>query len=72
MCCGKVGHLTGNDKELEGKLECGLVSRHAYSLIKTVLIKVPGKSKKSKSEEIKLCVVRNPWGKFEWNGEWSD
>ena len=39
MCCGKVGHLSGEDKELEGKLDCGLVSRHAYSLIKVLTLK---------------------------------
>lgn len=39
MCCGKVGHLTGEDKQVEGKLNCGLVTRHTYSLIKTLIIK---------------------------------
>lgn len=70
MCCGKVGHLSGNAKELEGKLDCGLITRHAYSLIK--VMKLVYKSKKNKKEEARLCVVRNPWGKFEWNGEWGD
>eukprot|EP00054_Salpingoeca_dolichothecata_P008770 m.49733 g.49733 ORF g.49733 m.49733 type:complete len:845 (+) comp17946_c0_seq3:46-2580(+) len=40
----------------------GLVSGHAYSLIQA----------KSTSSGHKLLNLRNPWGRFEWNGDWSD
>lgn len=45
----------------EWKRTNGLVAGHAYSIIRV--------------EEIwdhKLLQLRNPWGKFEWNGDWSD
>lgn len=40
----------------------GLVSGHAYSLI----------SCKVTSQGTKLVQLRNPWGCFEWTGDWSD
>lgn len=39
----------------------GLVSNHAYSLLRCVQV-----------GEIKLLAIRNPWGHREWNGAWSD
>ena len=45
----------------EWKRSNGIVAGHAYSVLRV--------------EEIgntKLLQLRNPWGKFEWNGEWSD
>lgn len=35
---------------------------HAYSLIDTFNI----------DNGIRLCNLRNPWGKLEWKGSWSD
>jgi hypothetical protein len=43
----------------------GLVDAHAYSLISAREIK-------AKSGRVKLVQVRNPWGKKEWGGDWSD
>lgn len=43
-----------------------MVDAHAYSLIGAKEIK--GKMGKT----IRLCQVRNPWGKKEWTGDWSD
>jgi hypothetical protein len=40
----------------------GLVSGHAYSIIQV----------KETEDGHKLLNIRNPWGKFEWNGAWSD
>ena len=48
MCCGKVGHLSTDSKKLEDKLECGLITRHAYSLIKTMVISYTLKDAKAK------------------------
>ena len=39
----------------------GLIDSHAYSIIRAV-----------ECEGIKLLQIRNPWGKTEWNGPWSD
>ena len=44
----------------------GLVDAHAYSLISAKEIKLGlGKTER-------ICLVRNPWGKREWTGAWSD
>jgi len=39
----------------------GLVSGHAYSVIQV-----------KEGQGVKLLNIRNPWGQFEWNGDWSD
>jgi len=39
----------------------GLVANHAYSVLRAVECK--GK---------RFVVVRNPWGRKEWTGPWSD
>ncbi|KAJ3130143.1 hypothetical protein HK098_006202 [Nowakowskiella sp. JEL0407] len=38
-----------------------LVFGHAYSVLKTVEI-----------DGVRLILLRNPWGKTEWKGKWSD
>lgn len=54
---GKDKLTTGEGK----KPKAGLVPGHAYSIIKV-----------QQHEDIKLIQIRNPWGKFEWDGDWSD
>jgi hypothetical protein len=39
----------------------GIVGGHAYTLMAAKDV-----------EGIKMCQVRNPWGDFEWGGDWSD
>lgn len=39
----------------------GLVSGHAYSVMKIV-----------EADGVKLLNIRNPWGEFEWDGAWAD
>eukprot|EP00658_Telonema_sp_P-2_P037928 TRINITY_DN27263_c0_g1_i3.p1 TRINITY_DN27263_c0_g1~~TRINITY_DN27263_c0_g1_i3.p1 ORF type:complete len:746 (+),score=131.12 TRINITY_DN27263_c0_g1_i3:124-2361(+) len=45
----------------ESELSNGLITGHAYSILGTA--KVGG---------TRLVKIRNPWGKGEWNGDWSD
>ena len=54
---GKDKLTTGEGK----KPKSGLVPGHAYSIIKV-----------KQHEDICLVNFRNPWGKFEWDGAWSD
>ena len=49
---------TGEAKALE---EDGLVDHHVYSLI--AAFRLPN---------ARLLKLRNPWGRFEWKGPWSD
>lgn len=46
--------------------DLGLIAGHAYSLIRAEIVK--DKSGKS----VNLVQLRNPWGQFEWTGDWSD
>ena len=49
------------DKSVIDEKQQGLVPGHAYSLLRVV--DILGN---------KLCQVRNPWGSFEWLGDWGD
>jgi hypothetical protein len=42
--------------------EHGLITGHAYSILKLV----------QSSDGKKLVQVRNPWGEHEWKGDYSD
>ena len=44
----------------------GLVSAHSYSLI------AAHKVTDADGKDVHLIQLRNPWGDFEWNGDWSD
>lgn len=58
MSCGT---LQGENKVLP----TGLVQGHAYTVtgVKQIL---------SQSQTVQLVRLWNPWGKVEWNGDWSD
>lgn len=61
-CSDNKGYIlctnTGNNKDAEEK---GLVQSHAYTIISAHDIK-----------GLKLVKIRNPWGSFEWKGDYSD
>ena len=44
----------------------GLVGGHAYGLIDAAVVT------DRHGNEVQLLKLRNPWGSFEWNGDWSD
>ena len=53
----------------------GILAGHAYSINDVFeLEKDPTdeKGKPRKREHHRLLRIRNPWGKCEWNGIWSD
>ncbi|XP_077778353.1 calpain-6 [Podarcis muralis] len=59
--------------EFEGQTEMGLVKGHAYSV--TEILKMPLEEKClpwQKTKKLFMIRLRNPWGKSEWNGPWSD
>jgi len=49
----------------EDERSTGLISGHAYSVISLHEISHDG-------ETVTLLKLRNPWGKGEWKGDWSD
>ena len=51
---------------IDGK-PSGLLLNHAYSLLGVFEID----SKEKTGEKIRLVLLRNPWGKKEWEGAWS-
>lgn len=53
-----VASSTGIDEQ---KTESGIVSGHAYTLLRVV-----------QTKKFRLVQLRNPWGNFEWKGDWSD
>lgn len=64
LTCGFVGSkkATGGKGPCgEPLLPCGLVSGHAYSVLKVV-----------EAEGNQLVCIRNPWGSGEWTGKWGD
>ncbi|XP_025049173.1 calpain-12-like [Alligator sinensis] len=56
--------VTGAQDREQKTLE-GLVKGHAYSVIGTYQLDLGGR-------QVKLVRLRNPWGRAEWIGDWSD
>ena len=54
------------DSDKASLKELGLVTEHSYGIIQAAV--VVG----SDGNEAKICKLRNPWGQFEWNGDWGD
>ena len=44
----------------------GLIPGHAYALIEVTVVC------DWNYKEARLCKIRNPWGRGEWKGAWSD
>ncbi|CAG00593.1 unnamed protein product, partial [Tetraodon nigroviridis] len=59
--------------EIELKMGNGLVKGHAYSVTAVKKVRLGhGLVAYFKNETIPLIRMRNPWGKTEWKGAWSD
>lgn len=63
-CCLMGCSITST--QIEGKLDNGLITGHAYSVTDVDKVKL-------KTGEQPLVRVRNPWGNnYEWKGDWCD
>ena len=47
------------------KSKTGIVQGHAYTLLKVLQLKI-------NNDLIRLVLLRNPWGKGQSSGAWSD
>lgn len=62
---------SGSTNEME--TEMGLVIGHAYSVTAIRKLRLGERLMFSfKAEKLFMIRLRNPWGKREWNGAWSD
>jgi hypothetical protein len=72
---GKMEYKENDGPSGEQMLEKeGLVAGHAYSVIaaKEVTERGPGGIPKPGGKTFKLLQLPNPWGSYEWKGNWSD
>lgn len=58
--CGK------EDSDKAALKELGLVTEHSYGIISAATVT------DSAGNECNICKLRNPWGNFEWSGDWGD
>ncbi|KAG9346542.1 hypothetical protein JZ751_006853 [Albula glossodonta] len=70
---GFVSRSQAEPTEREMRLPCGLVKGHAYSVTAVRKVRLGhGLQAFFNKEKIFLLRLRNPWGKTEWKGVWSD
>ncbi|XP_030599846.1 calpain-5-like [Archocentrus centrarchus] len=59
--------------DMEARLDCGLVKGHAYAVTDVRRVRLGhGLLAFFRSDKLSMIRMRNPWGKREWNGPWSD
>ncbi|KAJ7310204.1 hypothetical protein JRQ81_007097, partial [Phrynocephalus forsythii] len=62
-----------SSRDFEGQTETGLIKGHAYSVTAVVRMSLGDKLLScTKSNKLFMIRLRNPWGKKEWIGAWSD
>jgi len=68
MGCSVTG---GTEKSIRiDGCDTGIISGHAYSLNDIFELDDPEMEKERKTH--RLLRIRNPWGRSEWKGKWSD
>lgn len=63
LIAASAGSTKASKKLLE---EMGLIGNHSYGVLDIAIVKAFG------DIDEKLIKLRNPWGDFEWTGDWSD
>lgn len=65
LCCSRRpgAHQVG-----EGTADLGLITGHAYSILRVEYLKLSSMPDDSE----RFIKLRNPWGSHEWEGKWSD
>lgn len=66
IMCTAVASMADENKTAADMKAVGLIDAHAYSLISAKQVTL------DKGGKVNLIKVRNPWGKKEWSGDWSD
>jgi len=70
MGCGIDSRARGlGSEEVQ---ENGLLAGHAYSVQGFFETQVATSNQTHDGKPVRLVYVRNPWGRQEWNGAWSD
>nr|XP_023698610.1 calpain-5-like [Paramormyrops kingsleyae] len=66
--------IKASPDEMEMHLPSGLVKGHAYSVtaVRKARLRQGLLEAGLKPEKLPMIRLRNPWGKTEWNGPWSD
>ncbi len=55
---------SASNKDIDETL--GIIGAHCYLIVSAHLVNLQS------GEQIRLIKLRNPWGKYEWTGDWSD
>ena len=73
MGCSAFGGTEMEIQQPEGH-PCGLLAGHAYSIIDVldIEVKILNDKEEYETNRRRLLRLRNPWGKKEWNGPFSD
>jgi len=73
MGCSALGP-TGTESQYPEGVLCGVLQGHAYSIIDvfSIDVEITDENDQIVEKHEKLLRLRNPWGKKEWNGAWSD
>ena len=66
ICCSTPGHDQMTEGSRPGESVGGLVPGHAYTLIAAKRLESGAHA------GAELLKIRNPWGNFEWDGDFSD
>ena len=65
ICCD-TSEKPGGNYSAAALESLGLITNHAYTVISVYSVT------NYLNEKVQLLKIRNPWGKLEWNGDWSD
>lgn len=75
MGCSVAGGGIETQVRNEYNEPTGILAGHAYSINDVFELDKEANSdgsKPPKRDKHRLLRIRNPWGKCEWNGKWSD